>query len=53
MKKIQQQFIVITAVLTGVALCLAAGAAHRGDSLAVIVMLIIATIFWGKVQKRR
>jgi hypothetical protein len=52
MNKAYKKFIVTMVVLTGLALFIAAGAAHRGDGMAVVVMLVIAAIFWGKVQKR-
>jgi hypothetical protein len=50
--KAHAQFIATMVVLTGLALYLAIGAAHRNEGMATILMLVIAAIFWGKVQKR-
>jgi hypothetical protein len=50
----QLPLIVIVLVgLAGLALYLGVQAAHRGESIAVIVMLVIAMIFWKRAQRLR
>lgn len=39
------------AILAGYAIYAAGFAAHRGDGLAAIVMLVIAVIFWNRLTR--
>lgn len=52
MNKAYTQFVATMVVLTGLALYLAVGAVRHREGVAAITMLIIAAVFWGKVQKR-
>lgn len=52
MNRAHAQFVATMAVLTGLALYLAIGAAHRREGMAAFTMLVIAAIFWGKARKR-
>jgi hypothetical protein len=50
--KIQSQFVAAMIVLTGLAIYLAVEATHRREGMAAFTMLVIAAIFWSKVQKK-
>lgn len=52
MNKIQSQFVAAMVALTGLAFYLSVAATHRREGMAAFTMLMIAAIFWGKVQKR-
>lgn len=51
MNKGQAGFIATMVVLTWLALFLAVGAAHHREGMAAFTMLVIAAIFWSRVQK--
>ena len=52
MNKIQAQFAAAMVALTGLAIYVAVAASHRGEGMAAFLLLVIAAIFWSKVQKR-
>lgn len=53
MNKIQAQFTATMVILAALALYMAVDATHRGETLTAFTMLVIATIFWSRVQKKR
>lgn len=53
MNKIQSQFAAAMVALTGLAIYLSIGASHRGEGMSAFVLLVIAAIFFSKVQKSR
>jgi len=45
-------FVIVLIVLAGLAIYLAKGAFHRGNSALFVVMIAIAVIFWNRSQKK-
>jgi lipopolysaccharide export LptBFGC system permease protein LptF len=53
MKNLSSPLAVIFLCLGILALCLAPQALHRGDMLSSFVLIIIALIFWNRLQGKR
>jgi dipeptide/tripeptide permease len=51
MKKHLSLFVVVLLFLTAYALYASQRAAHRGELMAAFVMMVIAVIFWRRLQK--